>query len=352
VNRTVFVLSAALVLAAVGCKKKQVEQQVAIEKVHVQSVDVTEAVMPRTIAVTGTLRGQRQTDLAADASGKVLETMVERGSPVKKGDVIAKLDIRAAAAAAAEAHASVELAKAQAESAQRDCDRYRDLLAKHAITQAEFDHTADACKSQPLSVKAAEARANSAALNVTDGTIRAPFNGFVAERQVSVGQYVHPDTKVATVVEIDPLRLEITVPETELAAVKVGVPITFNVAAFKGKEFEGTIKFISAAVREATRDVIAEAEVPNPDHVLLPGMFADARLQVGEEKQPVLPETAIVEREEHDVVFAVVAGHLEERLVQLGAKKDHVVACLRGVKVGDQVVDHPDPKLYNGALVE
>ncbi len=302
------VLSLALLVPVVGCKKKNVEQQIVVEKVHVDAVDVREEVMPRTIAVTGTLRGQRQTDLGADASGKVLETMVERGSAVKKGDIIAKLDIRAAAATAAEAHASVELAKAQAESAQRDCDRYRDLLAKHAITQAEFDRTADACKSQPLSVKAAEARANSASLNVTDGTIRAPFNGFVAERLVSVGQYVHADTKVATVVEVDPLRLEITVPESELAVVKVGVGITFTVAAFKGKEFEGKVKFISAAVRETTRDVIAEAEVPNGDHVLLPGMFADARLQVGEEKSAVIPRNALFVRDDHDVVFAVVSA--------------------------------------------
>jgi membrane fusion protein (multidrug efflux system) len=309
-------------------------------------------VMPRTIAVTGSLRGQQQADLAADAVGKVLETMVERGSEVKKGDVIAKLDVRAAAAAAAEAHANVEVSKAQADSAIRDCDRYRDLLAKHAITQAEFDRTADACKLQPLSVKAAQARANAASLNVTDGTIRAPFNGFVTERQVNVGQYVHADTKVATLVELDPLRLEITVPESELGAVKPGVLVTFRVAAFPKKQFEGKVKFISAAVREQTRDVVAEAEVPNGDHQLLPGMFADGRLQVGEEKTPVIPKSAVIDRDEHQIVFAIVAGHLEERLVSLGIEKGNDVACTRGVKPGEKIVDHPDAKLWNGAAVE
>ena len=73
-----------------GCKKKNVEQQVAVEKVHVEPVDVTEGMMPRTIAVTGTLRGQRQTDLAANAAGRVLETFVERGTEVKKGDLLAQ----------------------------------------------------------------------------------------------------------------------------------------------------------------------------------------------------------------------------------------------------------------------
>ncbi|HVY47238.1 MAG TPA: efflux RND transporter periplasmic adaptor subunit [Minicystis sp.] len=353
-TRLTALLSAILAVSAAttGCKKKAPPPPPPVEKVHVETADVREQTMPRTIPVTGTLHGQRQTDLAADANGKVLETLVERGAQVKKGDVIAKLDVRAAAAAAAEAHANVAVAKAQAESAERDCERYRGLLAKHAITQAEFDRAADACKTDPLAVRAAEARAHAASLNVTDGTIRAPFNGYVAERQVDVGQYVHPDTKVATVVELDPLRLEITVPEIELAAVKPGVAITFTVAAFRGKTFEGTVKFVSPAVREATRDVVAEAEVPNPDHALLPGMFAEGRLAVGEEKDPVVPKAAVTEREDHQVVFAVVAGHIEERLVQLGATKGDDVAVRRGVKPGEKVVLHPDTKLWNGAPVD
>jgi RND family efflux transporter MFP subunit len=319
---------------------------------HVTVVDVVEKPMARGIRLTGTLRGQQQTDLAADASGKVIATFVERGTEVKKGDVIAKLDVRAAAASAAEASAMVELSRAQAESATRDCERYKDLLARKAITQAEFDRTADACKTQPLSLRAAQARASAASLNVTDGVIKAPFAGVVVERKVEVGQYVHADSKVATIVDVDPLRLEFTVPEANVAAVKKDVALTFSVVAFPGKTFPGVVKFVSGAVRDATRDVVAEAEVPNGEHELMPGMFADVTLETGEEKTPVVPSTAIFKREEHDAAYAVVAGHLEERAVQLGVTKGAEVAVLRGLKAGEKVVDKPDPKLFNGQAVE
>ena len=336
-----------------GCKKPEASVQLApVERVRVETVDVVEAAMPRTLALNGSLRGERETDLAANASGRVLETFVDRGSPVKQGDIVAKLDVRAAAALAAEASANVAITSAQTEAAKRDCDREKALLESNVISQAEFDRTADQCRTLPLSEKAAEARSHAASQTVSDGTVRAPFSGVIAERSVEVGEYVRPDSRVATLLEVDPLRLEITVPEASAPSVKVGAALTFTVAGYPGREFPGTIRFVSPAVREATRDVIVDARVPNTDRALMPGMFADVRLESGESKEAVVPKSALVEKQGRDVVFAVVDRKLEERVVQLGATKGDLVACSRGVKVGEHIVNHPAETLFNGQAVE
>ncbi len=346
------VLAATLLLFAWGCKKPAPIEEAPVSRIHVETVTVGEELMPRTLALNGTLRGERQTELAANASGRVLETLFDRGSKVKKGDVLAKLDIRAAAAMAAEASANVAISSAQVDAAKRECERYKALLDSKAISQAEFDRTADQCRMLPMSQKAAEARASAAAQTVSDGTVRAPFDGVISERLVEVGEYVRPDSRIATLLEVDPLRLEITVPESAAPTVKIGADLTFTVVGYPGRPFRGQVRLVSPSVREATRDVIVDARVPNEDRALSPGMFADVRIESGESKEAVVALSALVKKQGRDTVFAVVDGRVEERVVQLGATKGALVACTRGLKVGDNVVDHPAATLFNGQAVD
>lgn len=339
--------------AALGCKPKaETRKEAAVARVHVDTVEVREQPMPKSLALTGTLRGQRQTDLAANAMGRVMETFVERGMEVKKGDLLAKLDVRAAALTAQEAAAQAALARTARDTAKRECERYQSLLAQGAISQAEYDRISDQCQSSPLSLQAAQARAQSAAQVVGDGQIRAPFSGIVAERFVEAGQYVRQDTKVVSLVSVDVLRLELTVPEAHLAAVKPGGALTFTVPAFPGRTFAGTVKYVGATVRETTRDLVAEAEVDNADRALRPGMFAAVSLLAGEAKVAVLPKAAIVMKDGGPHVFAVVDGRLEERIVQTDVEKDGVLAVVRGVRPGDKVVAKPSETLQNGQAVE
>jgi len=319
--------------------------------VHVETDIVREQPMPRVLRLTGNLRGQHETDLAANAAGRVIQTFVERGMAVKKGDVLAKLDIRAAAFGAAEAKASAELARAQADSAKRDCLRYSKMLESGSISQAEYDRFSDQCRLTPLSVTASEARAQAAALVVGDGVVRAPFAGVVSERFIDVGQYVRQDSKVVALVEVDPLRLELTVPEASLAAVKEGNRVTFTVSAYPDRPFAGTVKYVSAAIRETTRDLVAEAIVPNADGSLKPGMFASVALEAATEKTPVAPRAALVEKEGRSHVFVVADGHLDERVVQTGADDGNVMAIVRGLRAGEKIVIKPAETLRNGQAV-
>jgi membrane fusion protein (multidrug efflux system) len=343
----------ALAAALLGCKPKQAPSTEApVETISVQTVDVREQPMPRSLKLTGTLRGSQQTDLAANAFGRVLATYVERGSEVKKGQRLALLDVRSAAASAAEARSGVALASAQADAAKRECERYAKLLEQNVISAAEHDRISDGCRTSALSVQVAQARAQTVGLMISDGTIAAPFAGVVTQRHVNAGEYVRSDSKVVTLVNLDSLRLELTVPEASFAAVKEGGALTFTVPSYPDRTFAGTVRFIGGTVRETTRDLVAEAVVDNEGRALRPGMFATVALLTGETPALVLPRSALVAKEDGRThVFAVVDRRIEERVVQTGAAKGDVVAIVQGVKSGDKVVLAPTETLRNGQAV-
>jgi len=341
-------------LAALACQGKapdaaaQVREEppLSVQTEPAQTIDV-----PRTLRLTGTLRGDRETDLAANVSGRVNATSVERGEQIKPGQVLAKVDTRAAALSAADARAQVGSIRAQAEQAKAECERYEQLKAKGAISDLEYQQKITQCRTLPLNVEAASARAALAAQNVGDGVIRAPFAGVVTERYVEVGQYVRQDSRVVTIVSVDPLRLEITVPEAQVASVKQGADVSFTVAGYGDRHFQGKVRFVSGALRATTRDLVAEAIVPNPERLLMPGMFADVELVTGSQRLPSVPKRAIVEQDEQSRVFVVVAGRLEERVVATGPSVDGRVSITRGVKEGEPVVVSELKGLSNGRKV-
>jgi membrane fusion protein (multidrug efflux system) len=321
-------------------------------KVHVQTAVVAEQSVPNLLRLTGVLSSNERTDLAANAAGRVVKTFVERGDHVLAGAVLAQLDARSAALSRAEAEANVTSASEQLKNATADCARYVGLLAKGAITQQEYDKQTTSCHTQAASEGAARARAAEAMQTVADSTIRAPFAGVIAERFVHVGDYVHADTRVVTLLVDDPLRLELTVPEANVGGVHPGLTVSFGTVSVPGRAFTATVKYMGGEIRQATRDLVVEAVTDNADHALLPGMFVTAELPIGEVVSPVVPANALVRRNQDESVYAVVDGHLEERVVQLGPKVGELMAVADGVKKGDLVVVSPPPGAADGVQVE
>jgi RND family efflux transporter MFP subunit len=347
----------AFVFGAAACRKPEEasasqRRQEAATSVHVQSVAVAQKAMPLYLTLTGTLRANAESDIAADVNGKVVLTYVERGQPVKRGQLLAGGDSRGATRAASAAQAQARMAQSQLEQAQRDCERVKHLLETAAISQAEYDRQTAACTSQQWSAAAAEAQQASATKLVGDANIRAPFDGIIGERYVNVGQYVQPSTRVASEYAPDPLRLELTVPEANVGAVKQDMPVDFTVAAYGEQSFTGRVRFISPNVREATRDLVVEAVVPNQDLRLKPGMFAVARVRLGEQVVPVVPVAGVIRDEAGARVFVVVDRQIQERLVQLGEAVGDSVAVTSGVRVGESVVVRPGPDVRDGARVD
>jgi len=341
-------------LLAAGCSRESaanVEVKQASAKVHVQTAVVVEQAVPKVLRLTGVLSSNERTDLAANASGRVLRTFVERGDHVVQGALLAQLDARSATLSRAEAEANVTSAAEQLKNVQADCQRYVSLLAKGAITQQEYDKQTTSCHTQAATEEAARVRSAEALQTVSDSSIRAPFSGVIAERFVHVGDYVHADTRVVTLLVDDPLRLELTVPEANIASVHTGLAVSFQTVAVPGRVFTATVKYLGGEIREATRDLVVEAVTENHDRALLPGMFVTAQLPVGEVTLPVVPAKAVVHAS-NDSVLAVVDGHIEERVVQLGPVAGDLVAIVDGVKKGEQVVVSPPAGAVDGAQVE
>ncbi len=362
VPRLAFSLTVLLALSAVACAKRGEggdAQRDSGPPVHVEKIAVAVEKVPRLLTLTGSLRGERETDLAANANGRVTKTLVERGAVVREGQIVAQVDVRSASLTAAEAAANADLARQQEVVAKRECERYASLVERGTISRAEYDKVKDQCTNTGLSVQAAKARADVAAQVVGDGVIRAPFAGTVTERYVDVGAFVRQDTRVVRLVTLDSLRLVFTVPESHLTKVKEGAEVLFRVASFPEKSFVGKVRYVGASVRESTRDLVVEATVTNKadalsgdkSGALRPGMFASVDIVVGEDSLPVIPKSSITEKDGRSLLFVVVAGRVEERVVQTGVEAGANVSIVRGLSAGDFVVTHSESPLRNGLAV-
>ncbi|WP_394840064.1 efflux RND transporter periplasmic adaptor subunit [Pendulispora rubella] len=352
-----------------GCKRSEAKTEPVSKEdptVHASVVQVTEQAMPEYLTLIGTLRANQESDIAADASGKVLATFVERGQAVRKGESLARLDSRAAVISVSATEAQSNQVKSNLEQAQRECERVKHLLETSAISQAEYDRTTSQCSSTQWSLAAAEAQSENARKLLGDSNLRAPFDGVIGERYVNVGQYVKPETKVASIYAPDPLRLELTVPEAQAGMIQPNMTLTFSVTAFGDEKFSGTVRYVSPHIRESSRDLVVEAIVPNPGPngkgakdgkpagagKLRPGMFATAKLLLSEHPVPTVPVTALRREGITARLFAVVDGRANERLVQVGEEKGGVIAVVSGINRGDGVVAQPGPDVRDGVRIQ
>jgi len=307
--------------------------------------------MPRFITLTGTLAADRESNVAADVSGKIFEVLVDRGSLVKAGSVLAVLDKRSASIVSEEAEANVALARSNAQLARTNCDRAGELLRSGALGQAEYDRTMSQCDTSRSSLTAAEARREAALKSLGDAVIRAPFAGIVSERTIDVGEYVQPQTQVATLLAIDPLRLRISVPERNVSAIAQGMEIQLQVSAYPDEWFKGNIKYVGAALREQTRDLLVEATVPNPQQKLRPGMFAVVHVILPKAPATVVPEASLRMDGQLARLFVADKGQLQERIVELGTRDAQLVEIRRGVQSGESVVSPFSVEAKDGAQV-
>jgi membrane fusion protein (multidrug efflux system) len=319
--------------------------------IAVQTQEATLRPVTQALTLTGTLLPNRRSDVAADAAGKVAFAPVERGMMVAAGATLVRLDRRSAALASEEARAVADVARTQQSAAETECARAEKLWSAGAINDAEHDRATAQCAAARSQAAAASARARLAGKNLGDATVRAPFRGLVADRFVNQGEYVRPDTRVATIVEIDSLRLELSVPEAAVGVIQKAGDVAFQVAAFPGESFRAKVRYIGPAVRRQTRDLLVEAMVPNKDHRLLPGMFATARLTTGSEPRPVVPAAAVKRGGDADRIYVVANGRVEERLVALGAAAGEDIVVVSGVRAGERVAVPVTDALRDGARV-
>lgn len=340
-----------LSLACAG-KPSEKAGESASKPIAVTRAPVESAPMPERIQLVGTLTADRQVQVAADTNGVVVSTRVERGQSVKKGDVLAVVDTRLTQLSSTAQRAQAAAQIAQLDVAERECARAEELFAAGAISQAQLDRTHATCKAQKEAAAAARASSEAATTSADRTTIRAPFDGVVGERMVEVGSFVGSQTPVVTLFAPGPLRLRMTVPETQVAGVQEGRHVDLTPSAMPDAHFSATVRYVSGAIRESTRDLVVEAVLDEEPPGLRPGMFASATVEVGESPMLTVPEAAIVADGPVRRVFKVVDEHAYELVVRVGPEKDGRRAVLTDLVAGDQVVVSPPATLKDGGAVE
>jgi len=392
IRPSLFVLLCAGSLAFTACSAgdaKTKERDAAPVAVAVEPAAATEQPIARFIRVTGTLTAEEQADVAAETAGRVIATPVERGTAVAQGAELVKLSsieteasVKEAEANAAQIEARLALgengydvnrvpevanARANFDLASAEFKRIEKLLAERVVSQSEYDQRktqVEAARQQYESAKngaeqqyqalqASRARVTLAHKAVNDTTVRAPFAGIVAQRMVSTGDYVTRGMKVAEVVRITPLRIELTVPEQFVADIKVGQPVSFSVDAFAGRTFEGQVRFVSPSLRADQRALTVEASVPNAKGELKPGMFATALVEQARKLPAVLvPAAAVRTVSGTSRVFVVASDRAEERIVTTGQKVESLVEITTGLKSGERVATENVNQLIDGIKVK
>ncbi len=260
----------------------------------------------------------------------------------------------------------VQNAKAAYELAQNEFGRIKSLLDQRVVSQSEYEQRRtqmeaarqqyEAAKNgaaqQFQSLQAARARVSLARKAFADTVVRAPFGGVVAQRLVSVGDYVTKGMKVAIVVRVNPLRAQLTIPEQSVSAVAVGQPVSFEVDAFPGRQFEGKVKYVAPSLQADQRALTVEALVPNPAGELKPGLFATARIEQPARTPGVLvPGAAVHIASGTSRVFVINGDHVEERIVTTGQPVGDLIEITKGLKAGERVATRNVAQLTDGAKV-
>ena len=357
VHRSATMRGFALVLLAltVGCKKPSDEGKATAKAppappVKVATAVAGEAPTPNVIVVTGLVAADQRSDVTADTQGKVINVMIERGQRVKMGQPVVQLDVRSAALGAREAAANLAAARSQKQLADQECERTKSLLEKGAITKSEYDRQMAQCTSALEQVAAVQARSEMMAKSVSDGMVRAPFEGVVSEKMVAPGEWVAPGKPLFTLVDDDPLKVELSVSEIAIAQVKKDQRVDIISVAHPEKHYGATVTRLGAEIGR-TRSLIVEATLDKGSD-LVPGMFAEAHLEIGKTTRPVLPADAVVKRGKTWHAFVIKNGELEERLVQLGAPPaEGQVSIVQGIAKGEKVVAKVDDKIVDGIKV-
>ena len=342
-----------VLLAVAGCRPTAGESaKSASTPIRVSSAIIETRPMPNVLPLTGTLVANQQSDVAANASGRVVRTYVERGSFVRQGDPLVQLDMRAAALSEAEAAANLASREAEQRLAAVQCQRNSDLIQRGAISRDEWEQIETRCRTSSSAAEAARARASLAEMSRTDAIVRAPFSGLIGERFVSIGEYVQPASKIASVVQVTPLRVKLSAPEQVIGDIAAGGEVSFEVVAFPGETFVGTVQYVAPAVNPTTRDVVFEALIPNEDGRLKPGMFTTATLRLPDKPMPAVPVSAVKTENGTSRLFLIIGNRIEERIVQTGATRDGHIALLDGARLGERFVLAPNDQVKDNVVIE
>jgi len=305
------------------------------------------------VAAVGTMTPVRGVDVTTEIAGLVREINFKSGQTVQAGDLLVQLNDDSDVAQLHSLQASADLA---ATVLARDKAQF----AAQAISQAQLDADVADLKSKHALVDQQKAL-------VEKKAIHAPFSGQLGITTVNPGQYINPGDKIVSLEKIDPIYITFTVPQKQVSGLSIGQNINVTSDGFAGESFAGKITALDPKIDPSTRNAQLQATLPNPKHQLLPGMFGNVKVDVGDKKAYLtLPQTAVTYNPYGSTVFVVKPDEKKDApkddkgntqlvaqqvFVTTGATRGDQVAILTGLKGGEQVVTSGQIKLKNGTAV-
>jgi membrane fusion protein (multidrug efflux system) len=344
-----------LAVAAIpGCSSKADNPSEGSPPVAVETARAAAGTIEESVEVVGSLSPKREAEIRAEYSGNVAEVYVSEWVPVRKGTPLARLDTREWGAALDAAKAAALQAEAAARRADREYERALKLKDAGLMTQQGLDDAQSARDAARPAAEAARAQVAVAETRLEKAIIRAPIDGIVASRDVSVGDFAGKDP-LFRVVDNRLFDLTVTVPSGKIHAVRVGQKLVFETDAVPGRAFEGTVAFINPAVEAGSRAIRVLAEVPNPGAELKAGLFVKGRILTGERAGVIqVPRSALVSwdvQARKADVFVVSGDVARRRSVSTGAAAGDAVEIASGLAPGDVVVTRGAFNLKDGDRV-
>ncbi len=304
--------------------------------VEVAPVEVAPAV--ERAELIGSLRAQEQVTIAAELAGRIAQIHAEEGQPVAAGELLFTLDQALLRAELAEREATVALS-------QRNFDRAEEMTSKRLIARSDFDQARS-------TLDVARAGLQSIRVRLDKTELRAPFAGILGLRTVSTGEYVSAGQRLAALAQIDPIKLDVQVPERFLARLSEGQPVQAQIDALSARVIRGEIIAIDPVVDPVSRTVAVRASFANPEAELKPGMFARVGIELSRNDQGLwIPEQALVPGVKDTIVYRVVDGRAVATPVTTGLRQPGKVQVTSGLSTADRVISAGQIKIGDGSPV-
>ncbi|MBN1207823.1 MAG: efflux RND transporter periplasmic adaptor subunit [Myxococcaceae bacterium] len=304
--------------------------------------------------ISGSLQAQRAATLRAEVGGALLEVKVEQGQPVKRGELLMRIDDAALQDQAIAARSAARVAGNSLEVARAEEERNAKLAEAGVITQRDFDRIKLAREQAEAQRSEAQARHALTQEQLGRTRITAPFNGVVSERQANAGDIVAPGSPLVTVVDPSSLRLEASVPAEHAGALQPGTPVDFRVSGYGDESFEGKIERVNPVVDAATGQVRIYVALPNVEQALRVGLFAQGRVASESREALAVPAGAVDLRTTTPSVLRVREGKVERVSVEPGLRDEvaQQVEIRSGLQAGDVVVLGSARELAEGTSVQ
>jgi RND family efflux transporter MFP subunit len=305
--------------------------------------------------ITGSIQPERRADLRAEVQAIVLQVLKENGEPVKKGDVLVKLDETSIRDSLLSAQESVRASSQALDQATRQLERLKTLRASGMTSQQALDDAEVRRNNAQSDLSAARAREVSARQQLARTVVRAPFDGIVSDRKVSAGDTASLGKELLKVIDPTSMRFEGRVSADKISQVKVGQQVMFRINGYGTQPFAGTVKRIDPAANDVTRQV--EVLVNFAEHSAQPrvaGLYAEGRIDAETTDALMLPEGALVRAGDKTYAWRLNGKTIARTDLAMGARDQRTgnFEIKGGLKAGDTVLRAPNSSLKDGQPFE